>query len=112
VVKYKSKAIGKRPLVALSVLASDATKMFHVDNVTRNQALSLTQEEGEYVCTIPQVPLTAGLYQINACLMLNEITVDHVWTAATLEVLPGDFFKAGKVAEHYSSVMYVNHEWS
>ena len=34
------------------------------------------------------------------------------WTAATLEVLPGDFFNAGKVAEHFASVVFVDHEWS
>lgn len=111
VVKYKSNAAGKVPLVALSVLASDATKLFHVDNVTRNQTLPLCQEQGQYVCTIPKLPLTPGLYQINACLLLNEITVDHIWTAATLEVLPGDYYGAGKVAEHFGSVMYVEHEW-
>lgn len=112
VVKYKSHAVGKVPLVALSVLSADATKLFHVDNVTRNQALPLSKEEGEYICTIPKLPLTPGLYQINACLLLNEITVDHVWTAATLEVLPGDYFQAGKVAEHFGSVVYVDHDWS
>ena len=112
VLKYKSQAVGKVPLVALSVLSADATKLFHVDNVTRNQALPLSKEEGEYVCTIPKLPLTPGLYQINACLLLNEITVDHIWTAATLEVLPGDFFDAGKVAEHFNSIVYVDHEWS
>lgn len=112
VVKYKSQVVGKVPLVALSVLSADATKLFHVDNVTRNQVLPVSKEEGEYVCTIPRLPLTPGLYQINACLLLNEITVDHVWTAATLEVLPGDFFNVGKVAEHFASVMYVDHDWS
>lgn len=112
IIKYKSQAVGKVPLVALSVLSADATKLFHVDNVTRNQTLPLSKEVGEYICTIPKLPLTPGLYQVNACLLLNEITVDHVWTAATLEVLPGDFFNAGKVAEHFASVVFVDHEWS
>lgn len=112
ILKYKSRVTGKEPLVALSILSADATKLFHVDNLTRNQKLHLSKEEGEYVCTIPKLPLTPGLYQVNACLLLNEITVDHVWTAATLEVLPGDYFNAGKVAEHFSSVVFVDHEWS
>ena len=112
VVKYKSQAIGQVPLVALSVLSADGTKLFHVDNLTRNQKLPLSQEEGEYVCSIPKLPLTPGLYQINACLLLNEVTVDHIWTAATLEVLPGDYYQVGKVAEHFNSVIYVDHEWS
>lgn len=112
VVKYRSQVVGKVPLVALSVLSGDGNKLFHVDNLTRNQPLPLSQAEGEYVCTIPRLPLTPGLYQINACLLLNEITVDHIWTAATLEVLPGDFFNVGKVAEHFSSMIYVDHEWS
>jgi lipopolysaccharide transport system ATP-binding protein len=111
VVKYRSNAAGKVPLVALSILGSDATKLFHVDNVTRNETLPLCQEAGQYVCTIPKLPLTPGLYQINACLLLNEITVDHIWTAATLEVLPGDYYSVGKVAEHFGSMMYVEHEW-
>lgn len=112
VVQYRSKSVGKVPLIALSVLSADANKLFHVDNVVRNQPLPLCKEEGEYVCTIPRLPLTPGLYQVNACLVLNEITADHIWTAATLEILPGDFFGVGKVAEHFSSMVYVDHEWS
>lgn len=112
VMRYKSKEIGKVPLVAFSVLSPEANKLFHVDNVIRNQPLPLSQAEGEYVCTIPRFPLTPGLYQINACLMLNEITVDHVWTAATIEVLPGDYYNVGKIAEHFAAFTYVDHDWS
>ena len=58
--------------------------------------------EGKLVCLVPRFPLSPGTYQIDVGATVNSPTVrdsgDEVKSAATIEVVTGDFFGTGRTA--------------
>jgi lipopolysaccharide transport system ATP-binding protein len=51
----------------------------------------------EFVCEIPGLPLTPGVYRIDAALVLDGKCVDYVEDASRLKILDSDFYKTGKI---------------
>ena len=97
---------------ALSFWSADGVKVFHVDNEIRGQALNGTGVVRQYSCTFPRLPLPPGSYQLNAMLVTSGREVaDHVYSAANLEVLAGDYYMTGRPTQSVGGLVYVNHEW-
>jgi lipopolysaccharide transport system ATP-binding protein len=66
--------------------------------------------EGEFICTIPKVPLQPGQYPFTFRVYSNErFDVDIVLHAGQIDVDAGDFFGLGRVPER--GVMFVDHAW-
>jgi len=64
----------------------------------------------EFICEIPDLPLTQGEYRIEVGLVLNDRCVDYVEDACRLKILGSDFYGTGKIP----SVGFLVHEqhWS
>jgi lipopolysaccharide transport system ATP-binding protein len=110
-VAYRSSLPGAKPTIAFSCYTSEGQKVFHVDNLIRGTVLRRMEAHGEYSCVLPQLPLTPGIYQINAMIMVNGEVADHVAAATSLEVLPGDYFDSNRPTPAYGSIVYVDHDW-
>jgi len=63
------------------------------------------------LCTIAELPLTAGLYVYNVYGTVGGITADWVRKAGTLSVIEGDFFGTGKIIGHPGGFL-VRHSWN
>jgi lipopolysaccharide transport system ATP-binding protein len=112
VIGYRSAQVGHNPVLMMSFFSSEGQKVFHLDNRSRGTCLPALSEAGEYVCTLTKLPLTPGRYHINVLVNVgNEIT-DHVYSAALLEVLPADFYGAGRETPSYGGLVFVEHEWN
>jgi lipopolysaccharide transport system ATP-binding protein len=62
------------------------------------------------VCSIDRLPIMPGNYIVDLSLRARGELQDKVFHAAAFEVLPGDFFGAGK-SEHIG-VAHIQHKWS
>lgn len=51
----------------------------------------------EFICEIPELPLTPGEYRIEAALVLDDKCVDYVEDACRLKILDSDFYGTGKI---------------
>ena len=51
----------------------------------------------EFVCEIPDLPLTPGEYRIEAALVLGDKCVDYIEDACRLKILGSDFYGTGKI---------------
>ncbi len=51
----------------------------------------------EFVCEIPDLPLTPGEYRIEAALVLEDKCVDYIEDACRLKILGSDFYGTGKI---------------
>ena len=109
---HMSQCSGNSLTVAISCFSEDGTKVFHCDNMQRGQRFQLMEGHGEHVCRLAKLPLAPGRYHFNIMLRLNEAVVDHVVSALTIEVQPGDFYSNGKPAEPYGGVVFVDHDWN
>src|SRR5262249_33612940 len=83
-------------LVALSCWSADGVKLFHLDTAQRGAELAGTGQSREYVCRIPRLPLAPGLYHWNVLVSAAGRAQDHLYSAATLETLPGAFDRTGQ----------------
>lgn len=97
--------------VALSCWSADGVKLFHVDTAQRGQGGDPRGRAREYVCRFPRLPLAPGLYHWNVMATADGATQDHLYAAATLEVLPGDFYRTGQTPMAAQGAVLVDHEW-
>ncbi len=97
---------------ALSCWTGDGVKVLHVDNLMTATAVGGGGALREYRCRFPRPPLPPGLYHWNVALTGGGTTRDHVYSAATLEVLAGDYFGVGRNAPVEGGMVYVDHAWA
>jgi lipopolysaccharide transport system ATP-binding protein len=97
--------------VALSCWSADGSKLFHVDTAQRGTELGRGGRSREYICRIPRLPLAPGLYQWNVMVTAAGRIQDHVYSAAAMEVLPGDFYRTGQTPQSAGGAILVEHDW-
>jgi len=67
--------------------------------------------KGVICCTIPRLPLAPGRYRLNVSMHKDGVYIDHVVGAATLDVVPGDFYKTGRIPPASDCRVQVDHSW-
>jgi lipopolysaccharide transport system ATP-binding protein len=97
--------------VALSCWSADGSRLFHVDTAQRGTDMAHNVRSREFVCRIPRLPLAPGLYQWNVLVIAAGRIQDHVYSAAAMEVLPGDFYRTGQTAQSAGCAILVEHDW-
>jgi hypothetical protein len=75
-------------------------------------AASSPISKGTYECKISKLPLPPGQYHFNAMIKLNGTIADHVYAAATVEVLPADFYGIGVATSNSGGLVFADHSWS
>jgi lipopolysaccharide transport system ATP-binding protein len=98
-------------VVALSCWSADGTKLFHVDTAQRGAEFEQIGTSRDYSCRIPRLPLAPGLYHWNVMLTAAGRVQDHLYSAATMEVLPGDFYRTGQTPMAAGGAVLVDHDW-
>jgi lipopolysaccharide transport system ATP-binding protein len=66
---------------------------------------------GEFVCTIPHLPLEAGSYRLTVYSEVNGDIADWVTDAAVMDVEPGDYFGTGRGNNDGPWRFLVSHTW-
>jgi lipopolysaccharide transport system ATP-binding protein len=97
--------------VGLSCWSADGVKLFHVDTAQRGHGYDRRGPERDYVCCFPRLPLAPGLYHWNVMVKADGQIQDHLYAAATVEVLPGDFYRTGQTPMAAQGAVLVDHEW-
>jgi lipopolysaccharide transport system ATP-binding protein len=67
--------------------------------------------KGIIICTLPKLPLNAGIYNFNVICYVNEIMADWVLNAGELIVEAGDFFGTGKIPGAAWGPLLFSQEW-
>jgi hypothetical protein len=98
--------------VALSLWTAEGVKLFHIDNTMRATDITINGRERLYACKLPRVALPPGIYFWNAMIAGEGRTRDHVYGAANMEVLPGDFFGTGHTVSAQGGLLLMDHDWT
>jgi lipopolysaccharide transport system ATP-binding protein len=67
--------------------------------------------EGQFVCTVPKLPLRGGRYTIAIYCRANGQVSDWIRSSATFDVEDGDYFQTGKITMAYTGSVFVEHAW-
>ncbi len=66
---------------------------------------------GQLICHIPRLPLVPGMYSVDIFSRVNhKVSADNITSAATIEVLPGDFFGTGVSLQGMGDFL-CDHSW-
>ena len=82
---------------------------FQTDYVGSN--LSEVSSRGRIICSIPNLPLAAGLYPFHVFLSSNRQIVDWVDHAGTVRVETGDYYGHGKYPDRQDGSVLIAHRW-
>jgi len=99
-------------LIALSCWAVDGTKLFHIDTALTGHTVRAGGRDREYRCRLPDLSLAPGRYVWNVAVYGVGAVRDHIYSAATLEVGSGDYYRTGRDAETPGGTFLVRHEWA
>lgn len=102
----------KVEVVALSCWSGDGAKLFHVDTSQRGWAGDRAGTDREFECRFPRLPLAPGIYTWNVMVNANGVMQDHIYAAATMEVLAGDFYRTGQTPTAAGGAVLIDHEWA
>jgi lipopolysaccharide transport system ATP-binding protein len=97
--------------VALSCWSIEGVKLFHIDTTQSLAHNDLMAGQNTLLCRIPRIPLSPGVYHWNVLLRAASCIQDHVYNAAVLEVLPGDFFGTGRTPLATNGMLLIDHSW-
>ena len=101
------------PIFYLAIYNNMGTQIIHCNTELQGFEPGPLHGEGEIVCEIPRLPLPPGLYKINIAIGHGgggEI-VDHVESAALMDVLAGDFYGTGHYRFLNRGICLADHRW-
>ncbi|MDH7487335.1 MAG: ABC transporter ATP-binding protein [Anaerolineae bacterium] len=105
---------GKRDVyIGIGVSNEMGQRLFSLSNRFTDQQLSEMASQGQFVCTVPCLPLVPGQYDIKlACQIQGGESVQKVHLVGALMVREGDFFASGRIPDSSFGHVLVPHSWS
>jgi len=104
---------GRDVYVGIAIFNERGQRLFSLSNRFTGQRLSDTAARGQFICTIPSLPLTPGQYDVQlACQLEGRDTVQKVQLTGALVVHEGDFFASGRIPGSGFGNILVSHSWS
>lgn len=102
---------GPDPVVILTIKNNLEQEVFTC--LSRNSYSGTMQlnEKGSIICSIPKLPLLAGIYTVDICLKHGYDVTFGYEDAFKLEVELGDFFGTGKINRDLANGIIVYHNW-
>lgn len=107
--KSKEKVI-KNVDLRLDVFDKMGQQWFLLSNTMSDGTFLQCPGEVVLTCVIPRFPLGEGHYILNASLNINNEKSDFIQQAAEMEVMPGDFYRTGRLPSALNGVL-VDYHW-
>jgi len=85
-------AVGVRSLLDMPLL--------YLSTRVTGRVLDDVSGRGRVRCKIPKLPLEAGLYLLNVEVRCGNVRVDHIRSAAEVDVYDGDFYGSGTMSTY------------
>ena len=98
--------------IAVGLFGSRGEGAAHLATESVGESLELPSGRGTITCRLPRLPLLPGTYSLNVYCTVNGTIADWVTDAATVEVLPGDFFGTGRLPPLGYGSVAVAHSWA
>jgi hypothetical protein len=69
-------------------------------------------KDGSIICSIPRLPLAAGLYTFTIFISSGGEIIDWIQKAGNINVEDGDFYGYGRSAGKHDGFVLIDHKWS
>jgi lipopolysaccharide transport system ATP-binding protein len=98
-------------IVTMSVLDAHEQPLFRCRSDILDSGFTRLPGDGQFLLTIPRLPLMPGIYYANLVCMVNGILADHIKSAFSFQVTDGDFFGTGKLPPTQGGSFLVDFAW-
>ena len=101
----------KNVLVSIAIDSLYGERICVLQNDYVNCEFEEISSRGSLVCHIPNLPLTAGLYQFTIFITVSGVIADWIVGAGRIRVESGDYYKSGKYPGVQDGKILMKHEW-
>lgn len=98
--------------VSIVVYGSDGNRLANLSSLYFDSDLSGgVPPEGQFVCTLPKLPLRSGRYTIALYCKANGQVSDWIRSSASFDVEDGDYYHTGRITMAYTGSIFIDHTW-
>jgi len=73
---------------------------------------SEVEPQGAFICEIPRLPLTAGIYPFTIVATIKGVMADWIIGAGVIRVEVGDYYETGKYPDVQDGRVLMQHKWT
>ena len=93
------------------VSGSKGARLFGLPSDIIRSELSVGKESGKFVCTIPNLPLLPGNYDIIASCIVNRDLADKITNVCHVTVSESDFYGTGRLQQSSFGDILTDFKW-
>lgn len=97
--------------VAFAINGPYEEKIADLWNQSIGEVWEKIPQKGRVKCRIPKLPLNAGKFSFNICSYINNEIADWILDAIEITIIPGDFYKSGKLPSKEHGIFLLEQEW-
>jgi len=112
VLNYKASDVLNNVSVSLGFYSLYGQFLLLCNNEMAGQPFELLPKEGKIRCSIPNLPFTPGIYNLNLHCEVNGILADWIQEAYQITVVEGDYYGSGKLPPASHGGFLVHNSWS
>jgi len=108
---YEGTAPIRSPRLKFTIYNRAEQPLIHFDTAMVQNSIASLPLRGRIGCRFQKLPLSPGMFKINAVIMDGDESLDYVKDAFSFSVAPGNFFGTGRNVEGLQDICMVEHEW-
>jgi homopolymeric O-antigen transport system ATP-binding protein len=98
--------------VSIVVYGSDGSRLANLSSLYFDTDLSVgIPSEGQFICTLPKLPLRSGRYTVALYCKANGQVSDWIRSSTSFDVEDGDYFQTGRITTAYTGSFFIEHTW-
>lgn len=98
-------------ILTVVVVGSKGTRLFGLPSDIIRSELILDKKRGQFVCTVPKLPLLPGNYDIVASCIVNRELTDKISNTCHITVSDSDYFGTGRLQQGNLGDVLVDFKW-
>lgn len=98
-------------ILTVVVAGSKGTRLFGLPSDIIRSELTLDKKRGQFVCTVPKLPLLPGNYDIVASCIVNRELTDKISNTCHITVSDSDYFGTGRIQQGNFGDVLVDFKW-
>jgi lipopolysaccharide transport system ATP-binding protein len=109
--EYESRRPLRAPQLVFSLYNRSGQMLMNFRSTFSRELADELPPRGVLMCHVDRLPLTQGIYRLNAGLADRSGLLDHLEGVATFAVDPGDYFETGRAQEYVSETCLTPQDW-
>lgn len=99
-------------ILTVVIVGSKGVRLFGLPSDIIRSELTLAPGGGQFICTVPRLPLLPGNYDIVASCLVNRELADKITNVCHITVSDADYFGTGRLQQGNFGDVLVDFQWT